>query len=67
MITNSEKPTAMMPGLKKSAILVVAMGEEMGALILGQLEEEEASQLTREIARLPPVTLDIADAILEEG
>lgn len=67
MITNSEKPTAMMPGLKKAAILIVALGEETGAMILGQLEEEEASQLTREIARLPPVTPDIVDAILEEG
>ena len=30
MITNSEKPTAMMPGLKKAAILIVALGEETG-------------------------------------
>lgn len=67
MITNAERPTSMMPGLKKAAILIVVMGEEAGANILSQLEEEEAATVTREIARLPPVTPEIAEAILEEG
>jgi flagellar motor switch protein FliG len=67
MITNAERPTSMMPGLKKAAILIVVMGEEAGANILGQLEEEEAATLTREIARLPAITPEIAEAILEEG
>jgi flagellar motor switch protein FliG len=57
----------MMPGLKKAAILIVVMGEAAGAEILGQLEEEEAATITREIARLPAITPEIAEAILEEG
>jgi flagellar motor switch protein FliG len=67
MITNAERPTSMMPGLKKAAILIVVMGEAAGAEILGQLEEEEAATITREIARLPAITPEIAEAILEEG
>lgn len=67
MITNAERPTSMMPGLKKAAILIVVMGEAAGAEILAQLEEEEAATITREIARLPAITPEIAEAILEEG
>jgi len=67
MITNTEKPTNMIPGLRKAAILVVVLGEEAGAAILSQLDEDEASLLSREIARLTPVTSEVAEAILEEG
>jgi len=67
MITNTEKPTAMMPGIRKAAILIVVMGEEVGSGIMSQLNEEEASNLSREIARLPTVTTEVAEAILEES
>jgi flagellar motor switch protein FliG len=67
MIANAEKPTSMLPGIRKAATLLVSLGEEAAALILSQLEEEDANLLTREIARLPPVTPEVAEAILEEG
>jgi len=67
MIANAEKPTSMLPGIRKAATLVVSLGEEAASLILGELEEEQANLLTREIARLPPVTPEVAEAILEEG
>ena len=67
MITNAEKPTTMMPGIRKAAILTVVLGEEIGAGIMSNLNEEEVTLLSREIARLPTVTSEVAEAVLEEG
>ena len=67
MITNAEKPTSMMPGIRKAAILMVMLGEKPAADVMGHLTEDEASLLTREIARLPTVTTEITEAVLEEG
>ncbi|MEZ5353656.1 MAG: flagellar motor switch protein FliG [Bryobacteraceae bacterium] len=67
MIANAEKPTALMPGIRKAAILMVALGAETSADIMANLNEDEAAALTREIARLPAVSAEISEAILEEG
>jgi flagellar motor switch protein FliG len=67
MITNTERPTSMMPGLRKAAIFIVVMGDEVGGQILSHLDEDEAAELTREIARMPHVTPELAEAVLEEG
>jgi flagellar motor switch protein FliG len=67
MITNSEKPSTMIPGLRKAAILMVVLGEQVGASIMSLLSEEEATALGREIARLPTVSADQAEGVLEEG
>jgi flagellar motor switch protein FliG len=67
MITNTEKPIAMMPGLRKAAILVVVLGEQVAGSILRELEEEEASLLSKEIARLPTVTPELAEAVLDDA
>lgn len=67
MITNTEKPTSMIPGLRKAAILMVVLGEQVGASVLGLLGEEEATLLGREIARMPPVAAEQAEAVLQEG
>jgi len=34
MIQNTEKPTALMPGVRKAAILLVVLGEEAGASVM---------------------------------
>ncbi len=67
MITNTEQPTALMPGLRKAAILIVVLGADLGAEIMSQLSDDEATDLSREIARLPTVTPEVAEAVLEEG
>ncbi len=67
MITNAERPTASMPGLRKAAILVVVLGEQVGGGILRLLDEEEAASVSKEIARLPSVTAELAEGILEEA
>ena len=67
MITNAEKPTAMMTGMRKAAIMIVAMGAEVAADVMSHLNEEEAAMLSREVARLPSIAPETAEAVLEEG
>ncbi|MEZ5399058.1 MAG: flagellar motor switch protein FliG [Bryobacteraceae bacterium] len=57
----------MMPGIRKAAILVVSLGPDSAAGIMGQLNEEEAALLSREIARITAVPNEVSEAVLEEG
>lgn len=67
MITNAEKPTSMMPGIRKAAVLMVVVGDQTATEVLSRLTEDEASKLSREIARMPTVASDLAEAVLEEA
>jgi len=67
MITNAEKPTSMMPGIKKAAVLMVVVGDHAASEVLSRLTEDEASKLSREIARTSTVPSDLAEAVLEEA
>jgi flagellar motor switch protein FliG len=67
MITNAEKPTSMMPGIKKAAVLMVVVGDHAASEVLSRLTEDEASKLSREIARTSTVPPDLAEAVLEEA
>lgn len=67
MITNTEKPVSMMPGLRKAAILLVALESEVASEVMAHLTEDEAALLSREVARLPSVSAEVAEAVLEEG
>lgn len=67
MITNAEKPTSMMPGIRKAAVLMVVVGDQAATEVLSRLTEDEASKLSREIARMPTVPSDLAEAVLEEA
>jgi flagellar motor switch protein FliG len=70
MITNVaavDKNAAPVPGIRKAAIMLVVLGEQAAADVLGQLTEDEASSLSREIARLPNVAPEMAETVLEEG
>jgi flagellar motor switch protein FliG len=67
LITNTEKPITMMPGIRKAAILVVAMGAEVGSEVMAHLTEDEATLLSREVARLPSIPAETAESVLEEG
>src|SRR6266436_1230755 len=65
MSVNLPRPEAL-PGIRKAAILLVMMGEEVSAELLRQLEEEEVQQSGREVARLTAVTAEQAEAVLDE-
>jgi flagellar motor switch protein FliG len=67
MITNAEKPIAMMSGLRKAAILTVAMGGDVAPGVMAHLTEDEAAVLSREVARMPSISAEVAESVLEEG
>src|SRR6266700_4623464 len=65
MSVNLPRPEAL-PGIRKAAILLVMMGEEVSAELLRQLEEQEVQAIGREVARLSAVTSEQAESVLDE-
>ena len=57
---------AGMPGPKKAAIVMVALGTAASSEIFKNLEEHEVEMLTTEIARLDNVSSEEREAVLEE-
>jgi flagellar motor switch protein FliG len=55
-----------MPGLRKAAVLLVAVGEELAKEILRALPEVDVQRLTEELADLRGVTQEVTSEILEE-
>src|ERR1035437_1027681 len=66
MILNTTKSDELLPNLRKAAILLVALGEEASAQLLQQLNEEEVGKVSREVAKLPAITAEQAESVLEE-
>jgi flagellar motor switch protein FliG len=64
--TGGQRKSANIPGLRKAAILLVAVGEELAKEILRALPEADVQRLTEELADLRGVTSDISGEILEE-
>jgi len=54
------------PGPKKAAIVMVALGSQGSADLMKDFSEQEVEQLTKEIARLDGVTNEMRDAVLKE-
>ena len=52
--------------IKKAAILMIALGEELSSKILAFLDEDEVSELSREIATTKVVPPEELDDIIEE-
>ena len=57
----------MMSGARKAAVMMVALGNEVASRVAAQLNEDEAAVLSREVARLPAVSPEAAEAILDEA
>ena len=54
------------PGPRKAAIIMVALGSNASAQVLKHLDERDIEQLTTEIARLEDVTIETREAVLQE-
>ena len=54
------------PGPKKAAIVMVALGRDASAELLKGLTEGEVENLTKEISRLDGVTAEMREAVLQE-
>jgi len=66
MITNTKASVNIIPGKRKAAITLVALGDQVAADILKFLEEDEVEALGKEISKLATVTSEQAESVLEE-
>jgi flagellar motor switch protein FliG len=58
--------TANMSGLRKAAVLLMAVGEDLAKEVLRALPEADVQQITEELAELRGITPEISASILEE-
>ena len=61
-----QRKSANMPGLRKAAILLVAVGEELAKEILRALPEVDVQRLTEELADLRGSSSEMSREVLEE-
>ena len=66
MIANTTRPANIIPGIRKAAITLVALGDQVGAEVFKLLEEDEVEALGKEISRLSTVTSEQAESVMEE-
>jgi flagellar motor switch protein FliG len=64
--TSENAAVEKLSGLRKSAILLVILGEASSAEILKHLDDDEAQTVTREIAKVTAVQPEEAERVLEE-
>src|SRR5450432_881123 len=65
MSVNLPRPEGL-SGVKKAAILLVSLGEDISAELLRQLAEDEVQLISREIARMNSVTSELAEGVVDE-
>jgi flagellar motor switch protein FliG len=65
MITNVG-PEDRITGIRKAAILIVALGDEISAEILQNLQETEVDLIGREVAQMGAIAPEEAEKVLEE-
>jgi len=58
--------TQNMTGIKKAAILLITLGEELSSKILGELDDDEVQDISREIALTKMVDPDTMESVVEE-
>ena len=64
--TPRRRLSAGMSGIRKAAILLVAVGEEVAKEILRSLPESDVQQITEELADLRGVTPELSAEVIEE-
>jgi flagellar motor switch protein FliG len=57
---------ATMAGMRKAAILIIAVGDELGKKILQNLPEQDVQRMTAELAQLRNISPDLSLAVVEE-
>ena len=66
MISNSENENVIFSGLRKAAIAMVTLGDDVAADVFKYLNEQEVQSLSREISKLEKVTSEHAERVLAE-
>jgi flagellar motor switch protein FliG len=62
----SRSRTGSLTGIRKAAILLIAVGDELGKKILQNLPEADVQRLTAELAQLKNIPPDLSFAVVEE-
>lgn len=62
-IPNATPPT---PGVRKAAILMIMLGDQVSGEVLKQMDEDEVQEISREIARVSAITAEQGETILSE-
>jgi flagellar motor switch protein FliG len=65
-VAKRERETANFPGVRKAAILLLAVGEDLAQQILRALPEQDVQRITEELANLRAITPEISAEVLEE-
>ncbi len=66
MISNTENKNEIFTGLKKAAIAMVTLGDDVASRIFPFLTEEEIERMSKEISKLSVVTPAHAERVLNE-
>ncbi|HBY64234.1 MAG TPA: flagellar motor switch protein FliG [Solibacterales bacterium] len=66
MIANAKAQVEKISGLRKAAILIVTLGDQLAAEVIKELADDEVDLISREVAKLPTFTNEQAEAILDE-
>src|SRR5215470_20142574 len=64
--TERRLPERLLSGIKKAAILIVAVGDELGKKIFQNLPDADVQRLTEEIANLRNVPPEASLQVMEE-
>jgi flagellar motor switch protein FliG len=62
----SSNSSPNVPGIRKAAILMIILGDQVTAEILRQMDEEEVQAIGHEVARITSISNDQAEGVLEE-
>ena len=65
-ISNAENPNQMLPGIRKAAIAIVALGDEVATEIFRLLTDHEVQLVSREISKLDAVSPEQAEKTLQD-
>jgi flagellar motor switch protein FliG len=62
--SSSSSPTT--PGIRKAAILMIILGDQISGEILRNMDEDEVQKIGEEVARITSISPDQAESVLEE-
>ena len=66
MRVDKERLLSALPSWQKIAVLMVALGDDLAAELMRQLDDNEATELTRALVDLKRVPKDVQDCVLIE-
>lgn len=66
IVRHSLRPGDQIPGARKAAIFLVALGEDMASEVFRYLEEDEVQLVSKELASLQRVPAEVTDNVVEE-